>query len=126
MRSNEEHNIQTACVTWFRYQYPHLICFAVPNGSKRPKRTVMRNGAAITYSPAAVALKEEGALAGVADLVLVGYGKVLFVEMKTPKGVQAESQKEFEHKVIKLGHEYHVCRSLEAFMQVCKAAFCVK
>lgn len=127
MRSEEEHNIQVACVTWFRYQFPHLVCFAVPNGSKRPKITAhTKTGAIVTYSLAAVKLKEEGALAGVADLVLVGKGKVVFVEMKTPKGTQQDTQKEFQRKVQRLGHEYHICRSIEDFMQVCKEAFMVK
>lgn len=127
MRSEQEHNIQVACVTWFRYQFPNLVCFAVPNGSKRPKKTVRtKTGTIATYSPAAVKLKEEGALAGVADLVLVGMGKVVFVEMKTPKGTQQDTQKEFQRKVQRLGHEYHICRSLEDFMQVCREAFMVK
>lgn len=124
MRSEEEHNIQVACVEWFRYQFPQLVLFAVPNGGERAKRTVRtRTGAIATYAPAAVKLKQEGALAGVADLVAVGYGKVLFIEMKTPKGTQQDTQKEFERKVTKLGHEYHVCRSVEDFMRVCKQAF---
>ncbi len=127
MRSEEEHNIQVACVTWFRYQFPRLVCFAVPNGSKRPKKTVRtKTGAIATFSPAAVKLKEEGALAGVADLVLVGMGKVVFVEMKTPKGTQQDTQKEFQRNVQRLGHEYHICRSVEDFMRVCKQAFMVK
>ena len=113
MRSEQEHKIQVACVTWFRYQFPRLVCFAVPNGSKRPKKTVQtKTGAIATYSPAAVKLKEEGALAG--------------VEMKTPKGTQQDTQKEFQRNVQRLGHEYHICRSLEDFMQVCKEAFTVK
>lgn len=127
MRSEQEHNIQVACVNWFKLQFPKLVIFAVPNGEKRPKKTVRtKTGAIATYSPAAVKLKEEGALAGVADLVLVGMGKVVFVEMKTPKGTQQETQKEFQRKVEKLGHEYHICRSIEDFMQVCKGAFWAK
>lgn len=122
--SEQEHNIQVACVTWFRYQFPNYVCFAVPNGSKRPKQTKqLANGAVATYSAVAKKLKDEGALAGVADLVLVGWQKTVFVEMKTPTGRQQESQKNFEAKVTKLGHEYHVCHSLEEFMAVCKAAF---
>lgn len=53
-------------------------------------------------------------------------GKVVFVEMKTPKGTQQDTQKEFQRNVQRLGHEYHICRSLEDFMQVCKEAFTVK
>ena len=119
MRSEQEHNIQVACVTWFRYQFPHLVCFAVPNGSKRPKKTVRtKTGAIATYSPAAVKLKEEGALAGVADLVLVGMGKVVFVEMKTPKGTQQDTQKEFLADMAAAGHFVATCYSAEEAIKV--------
>lgn len=39
--SNEEHDIQVACVDWFRYEYPHLAMnlFAVPNGGRRDRVT---------------------------------------------------------------------------------------
>ena len=58
--SDEEHRIQTACVRWFRLKYPHLFArlFAVPNGGRRDGITGAR-------------LKEEGVLAGVADLILL-------------------------------------------------------
>ena len=115
-----------ACVNWFKYQFPQYVIFAVPNGGKRQHRTVYRNGVAVTYSAVAQKLKEEGALAGVADLVIVASGKVVFVEMKTPKGRQQDTQKEFERKVTRLGHPYYVCHSLEEFMQSVKSELFVK
>lgn len=110
---HEESKIQQSAVMWFKLQFPHLVIFAVPNGGTRNKVE-------------AAIMKSEGILAGVADLVLVGMGKVVFVEMKTPKGTQQDTQKEFQRKVQRLGHEYHICRSIEDFMQVCKEAFMVK
>ena len=57
---NDEHSIQVACVTWFRYEYPTLSkrLFAVPNGGRRDAVTGAR-------------LKAEGVIAGVADLILL-------------------------------------------------------
>ena len=97
-----ESDIQRACVTWFRSTYPELLLFAVPNGGSR-------------NSLEAANLKREGAMAGVSDLIAVGNGKVLFVEMKSEKGRQTEYQKEFEKRVTALGHTYVVCRSLAEF-----------
>ena len=59
MRHNES-RIQTACVKWFRLQYPHfaLNLFAVPNGGQRGKFE-------------AKIMKGEGVTAGVADLLLL-------------------------------------------------------
>lgn len=105
--SEEEHKIQVACVRWFRYQFNNLLIYAVPNGG-------MRNAVV------GAKLKAEGALAGVADLVIVTKDRHIYVEMKTPKGKQQPSQLQFEHRVKALGHSYHVCHSLEEFMQVCK------
>lgn len=117
---SEEHNIQTACVTWFRYQYPEYLIFAVPNGGKRDKRTIYRRGVPITYSPTAAKLKEEGALAGVADLIIVAHNKTVFVEMKTAKGKQEVSQKVFERNVQRLGHPYLLCHSFDEFQDKVK------
>ncbi len=97
-----EGDIQESCVKWFRYAYPHYILFAVPNGGTRNSRE-------------AVQLKREGALAGVADLIVVIERAILFVEMKTKKNRQQETQKEFQKNVERLGHQYVVCHSLQEF-----------
>jgi hypothetical protein len=109
----EEHNIQVACVNWFRYQYPKYIIYATPNGGWR-------------NAIVAAKLKAEGVLAGVADLTIVALGKVVFVEMKTAKGKQQPSQKVFEAGVKRLGHEYYVCHSFDEFRECCKAALTAK
>lgn len=109
--SDEEHRIQCACVRWFRLKYPRLAArlFAVPNGGRRDGITGAR-------------LKEEGVLAGVADLILLVPNAdyhALLIEMKTPKGRQSESQKAWQWAVA--GNDdylYVVCRSLEEFMKV--------
>lgn len=106
---DEEHRIQSACVRAFRYKYPKLRhnLFSVPNGGRRDKVTGAK-------------LKAEGALAGVSDLIFLKsnrfYGALL-IEMKTPKGRQQETQKEWERKITADGYKYVVCRSVSEFMQ---------
>ena len=97
-----EARLQTACVEWFRWTFPDYIIFSVPNGGSR---NVIE----------AANLKRGGALAGVADLIVLAERKVLFVEMKTAKGRQSQRQREFERKVSALGFAYVVCRSLADF-----------
>lgn len=108
--SDNEHRLQAACVRWYRLQYPKMKhnLFAVPNGGKRD---------AVTASK----LKEEGQLAGVADLILLKsnrfYGALL-IEMKTKTGRQSELQKEWQQKIINDGYKYVVVRSIEDFKRV--------
>lgn len=106
---NEEHNIQVACVRWFRAEYPQLagLLFAVPNGGWRNETTAAK-------------LKLEGVLPGVADLILLvpsGGAGALMIEMKTTKGRQSEHQKAFQKEVEQMGYRYVVCRSYEDFVE---------
>lgn len=105
-----EHRIQVSCVKWFRLQYRDigLLLWSTPNGSARDLITGKR-------------LKDEGVVAGVADLFLAvargGYHG-LFIEMKTEKGKQSPAQIEFQKRVEAQGYKYVVCRSLDEFMMV--------
>lgn len=56
-----------------------------------------------------------GLLKGVSDLIVAIPNKILFIELKTETGKQSMVQKEFEERIIKLGFEYHLIRSLEQF-----------
>ena len=82
--------------------------FSVPNGGRRDAVTGAK-------------LKAEGVLPGVSDLILLKsnrfYGALL-IETKTKKGVQRESQKEWEAKITADGYKYVVCRSLDDFIKV--------
>lgn len=95
---NAEHKIQMAIVRYLRMV--GLFVFAVPNGGNRD---------AITGAY----LKAEGVMSGVADLVLLLPGRCIFIEIKTPKGTQQDSQKIFAEKVAKLGYSYYIWRSLD-------------
>lgn len=93
---------------WFRLQYRHLArnLFAVPNGGYRNAVT-------------GAVLKAEGVLAGVSDLILLypsGEFHGLCIEMKTPDGRQADTQKEFQQAVEEVGYKYAICRSVTDFI----------
>ena len=110
---SEEHNIQRACIRWFRYQYPnmHHNLFAVPNGGWRDKVTAGK-------------MKAEGVLPGVADLILLKPNAryhALLLEMKTRSGSQSKVQKQWQQLITADGYKYVVCRSLDDFMAEVKA-----
>ena len=107
VRQKKESAIQQSAVRWFRYAYSKYLIFSVPNGGSR---NVVE----------AANLKKEGAMAGVSDLIIVAERRVLFVEMKTAKGRQQDTQREFQRRVEVLGHRYVVCRSLDDFMVAVK------
>lgn len=102
-----ESSIQSACVKWFRYQYPSLILAAIPNGGRRDKIT-------------GAIMKKEGVLAGMPDLLLLhpsGKYHGMAIEVKTTKGVQSDSQKEMQKRLTDEGYLYVVVRSFEEFVK---------
>lgn len=104
-----EHRLQTSCVAWYRYRFPKMRhnLFAIPNGGRRDRLTGAK-------------LKEEGVLAGVADLILLKsnrfYGALL-IEMKTSKGRQSENQKQWQSLITKDGYKYVICRNIDDFQR---------
>lgn len=112
MRPPSERQIQIRCVSWFRQRYPEAskVFFSVPNGGIRNTWTAKN-------------LKDEGALSGVADLILLvprhGYA-CLCIEMKKPGGKQSASQKAFQEAVRAFKGKYVICYSLEEFQRACE------
>lgn len=104
----DEHSLQCACVHWFHLRFPKLRgrLFAVPNGGRRDAVTAAR-------------LKDEGVIAGVADLILLKSNSefgALLIEMKTSAGRQSDSQKQWQNIVCADGeYKYVVCRSFDDF-----------
>ena len=99
--TNTEHAEKKILIQWFRIQYPrwHKCLWAVPNGGMRHVRT-------------AIKLKEEGLLAGVADLFLMipkNNKHGMFIEMKAKKGKLQENQKDFLKIAQSMGYETKVC-----------------
>jgi len=105
---NLEHDIQSACIRWFRYQYSEHLIYAVPNGSWRNKITAAR-------------LKEEGVLAGVPDVFIPvarnGYNG-LYIEFKAEKNRLTQSQMIIIDKLMQEGYVCAVCYSFETFKDV--------
>ena len=103
-----ESQIQHDCLVWFRLQYPKLarMIFTVPNGGKRDAKTGAR-------------MKYEGAVRGVADLILLipkkGWAS-LCIEMKTPKGTQSEHQRTWQTEAERYQNKYVICHSLQEFI----------
>ena len=109
-RKDEEHKLQTGCVTWYRLQYSKLAkaLYSIPNGGER-------TDAQRRY------LVEEGLVAGATDLVLAvpnRYNAGLYIEMKTPTGVVRKEQKEFLTLMKSLGYAVEVVRTFDRFVEV--------
>lgn len=104
-----EHDMQVACINWFRYVYPHFIIYAIPNGGARDMVSGRK-------------LKDEGVLAGVPDLCIPvarhGFHS-LYIEMKNgQRGIVSDKQKSVINRLKEQGHCCIVCRSLDHFIEV--------
>jgi hypothetical protein len=105
-----EDNLQEACVTWFRLQYPKFasLLFAIPNGGKRDAREAER-------------MKRQGVTAGVPDLFLAipnnfCYG--MFIELKCGKNMLTAKQKEMIVRLSSMGYLCNTVRTLDHFIAV--------
>ena len=113
MRPPSERKIQIECVSWFRMRYPEAsrVFFAVPNGGARNAWTAKN-------------LRDEGALSGVADLILLvpkkGYAS-LCIEMKKPGGRVSDTQKAFSEAAEAFKNKYVVCYSVDEFKTAVRA-----
>lgn len=103
--SHPESKIQAAIVQ--ALQAMGVFVFSVPN------EAAGRNKRAMVY------LKAMGLRSGVADLIAVLPGRIVFLEVKTPPGKQSKSQKHFQRTVEELGHAYHVVRSVDDAVSIC-------
>ena len=107
-KKHTEHSLQSACIEWFRLQYPKyaLNLFAIPNGAKR----TAINGKYYV---------KEGLTKGVADCFLAVASDELhgiFIEFKSERGTQTDAQKEFQFAVMKTDYAYWVVRDIDNFM----------
>ena len=103
-----EHDIQVACINWFRYQYPKYLIYAIPNGGARNIITAKK-------------LKDEGVTAGVPDLhipVAKSNYHWLYIEMKSGKNKASEHQITVMEKLKNEGYLCAVCWNLNQFMGV--------
>lgn len=100
-----ESKIQKEIVRYFRYAYPKSLIYAIPNGGKRNVIEASR-------------LKSEGVLAGVSDLHVIHDGAIYFIEVKTDKGKQSESQLDFQNKVESQGFKYFIVKNVDDFIKI--------
>jgi tRNA G26 N,N-dimethylase Trm1 len=101
-----EHDLQVNCVKYFRYTFPNLLIFAIPNGGLRNIRVAKK-------------LKAEGVLKGVPDLFIPhcfdNYNGI-FIELKTQNGRQTKEQKEIFETLKENGYMCRVIRNLKDFI----------
>ena len=96
MKQKLEYHLQHEIILWANTNRPDIVVFTVANEAARADRNIT-------------------VLKGVSDLVVVLPEKVIFVELKTAKGVQSKFQRVFQSRVEKLNKEYYIVRSLEEF-----------
>lgn len=102
-----ESKLQIECVKWFRYQYPNLILFHIPNGGRRDEIT-------------AQIMKAEGVLPGVSDLLLMeprNNFTGMFIEMKFDKNGLTQDQIKFFLAAEKRKYKCVVCKTVDSFMK---------
>ncbi len=101
-----EDKIQQEIIIYYRNYFQRLykdcLIFSIPNGGLRDKRTAML-------------MKATGLTPGASDLIVIYFGRLLFVECKTDVGTQSEEQKVFAQRVRDCGFAYHLVRSLHEF-----------
>lgn len=102
--TKEEERLQSKCFIWFWNTLidERMMLFHVDNNSWNATIGAMK--------------KALGVVKGVSDFVLIlSLGRVCWIEMKTPTGIQEEVQKMFQQKVEARGHEYVILRTFEEF-----------
>lgn len=109
-----ESKIQQNIVRWYRNNFclahhvPRSMIVSIPNEGR---------------GMAASKLIQTGLYPGCADIMIIhsvrNYGTVfLFVEVKTPSGVQSDKQKLFESHCQQMGIRYYVIRSEKEFENI--------
>ena len=105
-----EDKIQQEIVMWYRNNYclkkhdPRNLIFSVPNDSKDAKEQMRKIAT--------------GLFSGVSDLIMIHFGNVYFIEVKTDVGRQSDKQKDFQKTIELQGFKYHLVRSLEEFQKI--------
>ncbi len=111
MKSATEAKIQQEIVMFYHNTYclehhkPRCIIFSVPNGGDHSPGEAMK-------------AKATGEYMGASDLIVIHFGKLLFVEVKTEEGVQSKSQKIFQKHIQDIGLEYKIGRSITEFKEL--------
>ena len=105
--------LQQTAVQMVRILYPDVLLSLSLSGIKL-------NGSYIENAKTIKALVPQGFERGLPDLTIyLPEGKVLNLEFKRPNGgVQSEDQKKVEAKLLSLGHNYYLVRSVEHIFEL--------
>ena len=105
--------IQQTAVQMVRILYPDVLLSLSLSGIKL-------NGSYIENAKTIKALVPQGFERGLPDLTIyLPEGKVLNLELKRPNGgVHSDDQKKVEAKLLALGHNYHLVRSVEHIFEL--------
>ena len=105
--------LQQTAVQMVRILYPDVLLSLSLSGIKL-------NGSYIENAKTIKALVPQGFERGLPDLTIyLPEGKVLNLEFKRPNGgVQSEDQKKVEAKLVALGHNYYLVRSVEHIFEL--------
>ena len=103
-----EQQIQAKCFIWHWNTYPNerRMLFHADNNSAN---ALVGNRK-----------KASGVVKGVSDMVLITLCGTVYLEFKTPTGVQSAEQKDFAAKVRERGSLYFIVRSVEQFQKLIK------
>lgn len=101
--NKKEEILQAECTQWHWNTFPmeRQMLFCVNNNSTNKIKGNKK--------------KAVGVVAGISDLVFIGDGEVIFIELKTDEGLQSKEQIEFQTKVKHRLHRYVVIRSFDEF-----------
>lgn len=109
-RTNPEADIQAAIVRFIRMQYPSIMISASLAG------TALKGGMVAMQRA-----KKAGLLVGLPDLCLIcDYSTVIFLEVKSAKGVLSDAQKNVHYELKRMGHKVEVVRSVEDVQHILK------
>lgn len=90
-------------------QMQACICFWFWNAYPSERRMLHMNNNNSFNSIEGATKKAEGVVDGVSDLEFIDWGgKVWFIELKLPGGVQSKQQEDFQNKVESRGHSYTI------------------
>ena len=105
--------LQQTAVQMVRILYPDVLLSLSLSGIKL-------NGSYVENAKTIKALVPQGFERGLPDLTIyLPEGKVLNLEFKRPNGgVQSEDQKKVEAKLLALGHNYYLVRSVEHIFEL--------
>jgi len=102
-RGQPERLLQIEVVNWFREMHPDWVVFSVPNEACYDRKEHF---------------KPMGLLSGCPDMTVISPDGVVFLELKSQTGRCSTEQKAVHAKLLALGAEIHVVRSLAAVKSI--------